>query len=70
MTPETDASALRAAFEAETRFYRQAGVFKECSSCSFKEEGECPGGCLATTMRRFRRTLFSLKGFHEWEVVA
>lgn len=60
LTPETDASALRSAFESRTRPYRQAGVFPECSTCPFKTSGECPGGCLAVTIRRFRHTPFSL----------
>jgi hypothetical protein len=54
LTPEVDAPALRSAFETRTRPYRQAGVFRECSTCHFKQAGECPGGCLAATMRRFR----------------
>ena len=56
-----DAAALREAFEVRTAPYRQAGVFKECSTCHFKAAGECPGGCLATTMRRFRHTPFALE---------
>jgi MoaA/NifB/PqqE/SkfB family radical SAM enzyme len=58
---ESDASKLRSAFEARTRPYRLAGVFKECSVCPFKATGECKGGCLATTIRRFRHTPFHLK---------
>jgi MoaA/NifB/PqqE/SkfB family radical SAM enzyme len=60
LTPETDAQALRIAFESRTRPYRQAGVFQECSTCPFKIAGECSGGCLAVTIRRFRHTPFSL----------
>lgn len=60
LTPEADAPALRRAFEARTRPYRQAGVFRECSTCVFKQSGECPGGCLAVTVRRFRHTPFRL----------
>lgn len=60
LTPETDAPALRSAFESSTRPYRQAGIFQECSTCPFKASGECPGGCLAVTIRRFRHTPFSL----------
>lgn len=61
LRPESEALALRQAFEEQTRPYRQAGVFKECSTCPFKATGECPGGCLATTIRRFRRTPFRLE---------
>jgi MoaA/NifB/PqqE/SkfB family radical SAM enzyme len=67
LTPGTDAPALRNAFESRTRPFRQAGVFQECSICPFKSSGEraasleeCPGGCLAVTIRRFRHTPFSL----------
>ena len=67
LTPETDAPALRNAFETRTRPFRQAGVYQECSICPFKASGEgtsslekCPGGCLAVTIRRFRHTPFSL----------
>jgi len=56
LTSESDAAALRRAFEARARPYRLAGVFKECSICPFKASGECPGGCLAATIRRFRHT--------------
>jgi hypothetical protein len=60
LTPQTDAPTLRSAFVSRTRPYRQAGVFQECSSCPFKTSGECPGGCLAATLRRFRHAPFSL----------
>ena len=60
LTPEADAAGLRSAFEARSRSYRQAGVFQECSACSSKTCGECPGGCLAAAIRRFRHTPFSL----------
>jgi MoaA/NifB/PqqE/SkfB family radical SAM enzyme len=56
LVPDSDAASMRGAFEERTAPYRQAGVFKECSTCHFKAAGECPGGCLATTMRRFRHT--------------
>ncbi len=60
VTPEADAPALRSAFESNIQPYRQAGVFQECSTCPFKTTGECTGGCLAATIRRFRHTPFSL----------
>lgn len=61
LAPGSHAAAMRQAFEERVHPYRQAGVFKECSTCSFKATGECPGGCLATTMRRFRHTPFALR---------
>lgn len=50
-----DASSLRREFERRLRPYRQAGVYAECSTCSYKATGQCTGGCLAATVRRFRR---------------
>jgi MoaA/NifB/PqqE/SkfB family radical SAM enzyme len=70
LTPTIDASELRSAFEARTRPYRQAGVFPECSACPFKSAGECPGGCLAATMRRFQHTAFRLEVSDSWEAAA
>jgi MoaA/NifB/PqqE/SkfB family radical SAM enzyme len=61
LTPTADAPTLRSQFEARTRRYRQTGVYPECSTCSFKVAGECPGGCLAMTIRRFRRASFDLQ---------
>jgi hypothetical protein len=61
LTEDIDASALRAVFETPTQPYRMAGIFKECSICSFKKTGGCTGGCLSTTMRRFRSSRFSLR---------
>ena len=54
LAPESDAPALRSDFQSLTRPYRRAGVFRECSVCPFKRSGECPGGCLTATIRRFR----------------
>ncbi|MBN1936023.1 MAG: radical SAM protein [Anaerolineae bacterium] len=55
MTADSDAPALRQAFELRVQPYRRAGIFPECSCCSFKAAGECSGGCLSATIRRFRR---------------
>lgn len=60
LSSEVDAPALRRAFEARTSAYRRAGIFQECSTCVFKLSGECPGGCLAATIRRFRNIPFAV----------
>jgi len=56
LTPVVDAVALRSEFERRLQPYRQAGVFAECSTCSFKATSQCTGGCLAAAIRRFRQT--------------
>jgi radical SAM protein with 4Fe4S-binding SPASM domain len=56
-----DARELIEGFELRTRAYRQAGVYPECSSCNFKASGECTGGCIAATIRRFRHTPFHVE---------
>ena len=61
LTAESAAAALRQTFEARTAPYRQAGIFAECSTCIFKARRECTGGCLSTTMQRFRRAAFQLQ---------
>ena len=48
------ASTLRAELVARARPYRVAGIYRECSTCRFKRNEECTGGCLAATLRRFR----------------
>jgi hypothetical protein len=58
LTAEVDACTLRHHFEDRARPYRQAGLFSDCALCHFKAEGECPGGCLAAVMRRFRHSPF------------
>ena len=49
-----DAAALRQQFSQHAAPYRLAGIYKECSTCQHKLAGNCRGGCLASTIRRFR----------------
>jgi radical SAM protein with 4Fe4S-binding SPASM domain len=50
------ATELRESFTGQTRPYRLAGIYKECSTCVYKSRQECTGGCLAATMLRFQET--------------
>ena len=61
MMANSNAADLRTQLSAQVQTYRSAGIYKECSSCSLKREGECTGGCLASTMRRFQRADFSIR---------
>lgn len=53
-----NASGLRESMETQAAPYRVAGIYPECSSCIFKKRGECTGGCLAATIRRFNHIPF------------
>jgi radical SAM protein with 4Fe4S-binding SPASM domain len=55
------AADLRADLLEQTRLHRLAGIYKECSTCPFKQNAECTGGCLANTMKRFRRAEIRLR---------
>ena len=56
-----NAASLQNALQEQTRAFRVAGIYKECSSCILKLDNECPGGCLAATFGRFSRTAFRLR---------
>ncbi len=61
LTPSATTAQMRSEFEARTRPYRQTGIFPQCSACPFRAAGQCSGGCLAATVRRFRRTPFQIE---------
>jgi hypothetical protein len=56
---DRDASWLRSQFEQRLKPYRSVGIFRECSSCSLRENGMCLGGCLAAAMQRLRCAPFT-----------
>ena len=60
MNADTTAIALRTQLTQQVAAYRTAGIYAECTSCVFRARGECMGGCLAATMRRYRHTHFQL----------
>jgi MoaA/NifB/PqqE/SkfB family radical SAM enzyme len=39
--------------------FRDIGVYSECETCYFRQIGECAGGCLAASVRRFRQDEWS-----------
>ncbi len=55
---DSTAANLRIQMMEQVSLYRLAGIYKECSTCHFKQSNECTGGCLANTMRRFRPASF------------
>lgn len=48
-----DITAIRDRLIEQVKPYRISGIYRECSSCDFKMNGECPGGCLSSTLHRF-----------------
>lgn len=60
MAADATAIALRAQLAQQVAAYRAAGIYAECSSCAYRARDECMGGCLATTMRRYRHAQFQV----------
>ena len=55
---QESASEMREKLSEEAQPYRTSGVYPACADCVHKQEGECPGGCLAVTMRRYHVSRF------------
>jgi len=57
---DSHATRLRDDFSNQEKVFRIAGIYRECSSCNYKSEGACSGGCLAATMLRFNSASINL----------
>ena len=55
LTENTNISTIRSKLGSWVKPYRLAGIYRECSTCLFKLKGECMGGCMANTLRRFHQ---------------
>ena len=51
---EKTASEIQEFFHQKLRFYRIVGIYPDCSSCSLRVTESCPGGCLASALKRLR----------------
>jgi len=60
LEPGVTDKALREELHTIMQPYRAAGIYKECSTCHFKSNAECTGGCLAGTLLRFRQATLHL----------
>jgi MoaA/NifB/PqqE/SkfB family radical SAM enzyme len=56
------AGVLRQQFASQLKPFRTSGIYKECSTCQFKANQECTGGCLAATLMRFRPAAEQVRG--------
>jgi radical SAM protein with 4Fe4S-binding SPASM domain len=54
-TPLGDRTRPELAARHET--FRDAGVFKDCAACQWRQAGRCAGGCLAAALTRARTVL-------------
>jgi len=39
--------------EDQRKYFRESGIYPECSICHERINGHCSGGCLSITMKRF-----------------
>lgn len=47
---------VRELLEVRAGAWRTLGVFRECTACALRRQGDCLGGCLATALLRAHRT--------------
>ena len=59
-TASERASEVRNRLIEQAKPYRTAGIYRECSVCKSKINGDCPGGCLSATLRRYHQAGTSL----------
>lgn len=62
---EECATEIRARMIQQTNLYRPAGIYPKCSRCPIRDREQCPGGCLAATLKRYRQAEveFTLHGY-------
>jgi hypothetical protein len=60
LTLQSRPADLRSQLMQHMQPYRLAGIYPSCSSCDYKANAQCSGGCLAATIRRFRPATLSL----------
>jgi len=56
-----NAGDMRKELARKTRAFRVAGIYRECSDCQYKLNNTCSGGCLASTVLRFRPAKIHVK---------
>ena len=55
-----DAREFREIFFNKLEPYKELGIYPECRSCGFREQGKCLGGCRAAALGRLRRGPFKM----------
>lgn len=54
------ATDARNRFETITKLYRVSGIYRNCTSCKWKQNSECRGGCLSHILMKFRPASFRI----------
>ena len=58
--PDRDAQGMRVHFSRRQEPDRRFMLYRECESCSWRERGECTGGCLSASLGRLRHRDFTV----------